>query len=335
MTFYSWPKIEGFHNVRKFAKSHPEILRNFSGVFYNSKIKLHGTNAAVQVHEDGTVVAQSRSQVITQQNDNMGFANWVKQNEDKWATSESRGWVVFGEWCGSGIQSGVAISNIDKKIFAVFAALRMDNDDFVVDPHMLSFLCKGLGDDVLVLPWHTTKAFFDFTESTEELQAKIDKINEDVLEIEKNDPWVKQMFGVDGVGEGLVFYPRFVTNVDDIEIFLMQDFANLSFKAKGEQHKNVKTSAPAQIDAAKAANAVVFADMVLTEARLMQGAHETRLSDTEVFSMKSLGKFLQWTMNDVQKETVDELDASNLTWKDVAKVVQTQARTWYVEKAKQ
>lgn len=335
MKFYTWPKIEGFHNVRKFANSHPEILCDAPGVFYKSKIKLHGTNAAVQVHKDGTVVAQSRSQVITETNDNMGFARWVKQHESKWAESESKGYVVFGEWCGTGIQGGVAVSTIGKKIFAVFAALSLDSDHLVIEPNLLKIFCKGLGDEVYVLPWSDTNVSLDFTKSTEELHARVSHINNAVLAIEKNDPWVKETFGVDGVGEGLVFYPRFLPLYDDPDFIWMKDFANLAFKAKGEEHKNIKTALPVQIDASFAASVDAFADMVLTEARLMQGAQETRLNETQMFSMKTLGKFLQWMMNDVQKETKAELDASNLTWKQVERSVQTHAREWFIEKSKE
>lgn len=94
-----------------------------------------------------------------------------------------------------------------------------------------------------------------------------------------------------------------------------------------------------------------FAELALTEARLEQGArailgehkHKDALSclwcttgalTTESFDMKNLGKFIQWISGDVQKETQDEMEASNLTWKQVEKAVTARAREWYKTKAK-
>lgn len=118
MTFVAWTEIESFHNVRKFMKAYPENLNNNSIVLYRSKVKLHGTNAAVQVHLDGTIVPQSRTAEISVTNDNAGFARWLSStNPQDWASA--KGLIIFGEWCGPGVQKGVAISQIPQKVFVV------------------------------------------------------------------------------------------------------------------------------------------------------------------------------------------------------------------------
>ena len=44
MTFFAWPEIESFHNIRKYAAAHPEILKGevTNGIAYRAKVKLHG-----------------------------------------------------------------------------------------------------------------------------------------------------------------------------------------------------------------------------------------------------------------------------------------------------
>ena len=64
--------------------------------------KLDGTNAQVVVGEDGSVRAGSRSRWITPEDDNYGFARWVRDHEDE--LRELGPGQHFGEWWGAGIQ---------------------------------------------------------------------------------------------------------------------------------------------------------------------------------------------------------------------------------------
>jgi hypothetical protein len=68
-------------------------------------------------------------------------------------------------------------------------------------------------------------------------------------------------------------------------------------------------------------------------ARLEQGAGKV-CTGALSYDLKNLGKFIQWIAADVQKETKDELEASNLTWKQVEKAITAKARDWYKEKCK-
>lgn len=84
--------------------------------------KIDGTNAQVLVSEDGTVLAGSRSRFITPENDNFGFAAWVRDHAD-----ELRGLGPgrhFGEWWGSGIQRGYGLK---EKRFSLFNVSRWEN----------------------------------------------------------------------------------------------------------------------------------------------------------------------------------------------------------------
>lgn len=332
MAVYSWTEIESFHNIRKYTKEHPEILNGNSTVVYAAKVKLHGTNAGIQCHNDGRVIAQSRTTELVDGNDNAGFAKWVQETEDHWRTHNDL--VIYGEWCGPGIQKGVAISEIPKRIFAVFAARRMtDNlDELIVEPEHLQRLVSTC-PDTYVLPWyHEVREHINWNNPAEVLQKQVNYINQQVIAVETNDPWVEATFGVKGTGEGLVFYPVSKEHLG------LANYNNLVFKAKGEKHKNIKTAAPAQVDASAAANIEQFVDMVLTDARLEQGATAVQTDPVVAqltFDLKLVGKFINWITTDVQKETQDELTASNLTWKQVMKPVGDKARAWYLAKAKQ
>lgn len=329
MSVIPWTEIVSFANIKKFVTAYPENLNGNSVVTYRGKVKLHGSNCAVQIHEDGTLVCQSRTSILTPEDDYAGFAKWVKQNEAAWKDNHENArasMIVYGEWVGPGVQKGVAVSEIPKKCFAVFAARPLDGNnlplgDFLyTEPHILEEIVAGI-PDTYVLPWYKDEVQVDWTAEMDETYAPIQLINRWVDMIEENDPWVEDTFKVKGTGEGLVFYP--VSN----EHLGVANFNNLVFKAKGEKHRVVKAKAAVQVSADVAANVDQFVAMVLTEARLEQGAAGS-------YEKKDLGKFLQWITADVQKETKNELEASGLTWEQVNKPLTTFARTWYLGKSK-
>lgn len=331
MSLIHWPDIVSFHNIRKYAHAHPGILNGQSKVQYRLKCKMHGTQAAIQCHADGRVICQSRTVELINGADNNGFAAWVKTNEDHWKIIDSNSLrsdlVIFGEWCGNSVQHGVALSQLPNKIFVVFGARSISvPETFISDPITLSMLVKGI-PDTYVLPWHT-EIEIDWTSSPEELSSKIEVINKWVSEIEANDPWVEKIFGIKGIGEGIVFYPSTTSHLG------WTAFSNLVFKAKGEKHKNIKYSSPAQIDPEVAASIEAFADMVLTVARLEQGTQATSSDGSLSFDTKNLGKFIGWISKDVLKETKDELEASKLEWKQVQRMVENKARTWFIGRIK-
>lgn len=319
----AWPSIEGFHNIRKYFKQCPVESAKFDfPVPYSAKVKLHGTNAAVQCHDDGTVVAQSRETLLVAGADNAGFAKWVESTKEYW--QRRAGSCFFGEWVGPGIQSGVAVNQLKRKVFAVFAMVDLETNQYTVSPTTLQLLCQDI-PDVCVLPWTDFHFTINWkTDSDSFLEKITDSINKKVEEIEACDPWVKEVFGIEGVGEGLVFYPQVERHNYDPEVY-----QNLMFKAKGEKHRVVKAKAAATVNPETAASADAFVDMVVTEARLLQGVEKA----AQGFDKKLTGAFVAWVLADVQKETESELQASGLTWKDVQKLITDKARKWYLAKS--
>jgi hypothetical protein len=339
MSHVAWTEIEGAHNVRKSVHKYPELLGGKSQVTYRAKVKLHGTNGGVKITPEGRVLAMSRSSIVTPTSDNAGFAKWVEANEAAFATLSrpSGDVIVYGEWAGPGIQKGVALNQLKSKIFAVFAIrlMRAGGDELVVDPTEIDDYFRFIGNDspdapdMHIIPWFNDGEEFtiDWAAESAILSAVLGTINDRVASVEACDPFVKSVFGIEGTGEGLVFYPVGTTHSG------YKKFGDLGFKAKGEKHKMVKKTKPAQADPAAAANALAFAEMVLTDARLEQGARAASGGELQ-FEPRLMGPFLAWCGADVKKECGDELEASGLDWKAVSKPVADTARKWYMERVK-
>ena len=318
-----WPSIELLSNLNRSL----QIAELAPQVTYRAKVKLDGTNAAVQVFLDGRIAAQSRTQVITTTSDNMGFANWVDQNQNFFCQlARPDHLTIFGEWCGKGIQSRTAVAQIDRKIFVVFALQIIGTKDKItrleIDPDRIAALLLP-HPDIYVLPFFGEPILLDFG-NREQMQSAAAKLNALVEAVETIDPWVKETFGVEGMGEGLVLYPLAETQTERL------GYSELLFKAKGEKHQVVKTKQPVQLDPELAKSIAEFASLFVTPNRLEQGLMQVcgGLAD-----MRQMGPFLKWIATDVQKESVTELEAAHLSWKEVGKAVNEAARKWFSDKA--
>ena len=99
MNFIKWPKIPRLENE----------------IFHISE-KIDGTNACIVITDEGDVGAQSRTRLITPEDDNYGFANWVYENHHQLFEDLGPG-HHFGEWWGQGIQRGY---DLKEKRFSLF-----------------------------------------------------------------------------------------------------------------------------------------------------------------------------------------------------------------------
>lgn len=106
--------------------------------------KIDGTNAAVVITEDGRIGAQSRSRLITPEDDNFGFARWVQENAKE--LMQLGAGHHFGEWWGSGIQRGYGLPKGEKR-FSLFNVDRW-SDALGARPkccHVVPELARGEG----------------------------------------------------------------------------------------------------------------------------------------------------------------------------------------------
>ena len=284
------------------------------------RVKLHGTNAGIVFtpREDrkGLVVtAQSRNNIITPENDNAGFAKWVKDHEHELIqavqvfvkaislpTQNLESVTLFGEWAGKGIQKGVAISELDRKFYVFSIKI---NDEWVVNPIAFntwdSFAKFCIGSfctiDHYVSPYTTTVDF----NRPEIAQQTLVRLTESV---EECCP-VANAQGVQGIGEGIVWI-----NVDDPK-------RPLRFKVKGEKHSTSKVKTLADVDVEKINSAIKFAEYAVTENRVKQAVQE--LTGGEPFDIKLMGDVIRWVASDIIKEENDVLTQNGLTMKDVGK----------------
>ncbi len=316
MEFRKWQKIGQFHNTRKSINERIDYQRingeevEVPRVTYRGKVKLDGTNAAIRI-AGGVVGAQSRTRMISVDDDNYGFARFVQEVQD-WALAVGSGSgagdvAIYGEWCGSGIQKRCSVSKCEK-MFVVFAVAL--DDRRISAPGALRDFLGDKPANVYVLDWQGDAIVVDYG-CEDSVDKAVNAMCAEVARVEACDPWVREHFGHEGIGEGLVYYPTLVERAAS-----MPDDMDLLFKAKGEKHENVKQLKPVLKDPEVVASIAAFVTKFVTEDRMQQGLAEIGCSTP---SMKDTGTFLKWIGNDVRSESADELEVAGLVWSDVAK----------------
>lgn len=327
MSFTKFPSIESFAHVwRSMARRfNPAPTR------YGAKIKLHGTNAGVRIDKDGYVTAQSRSRDLTLDSDNAGFAAWVDRTCEQWTFyppaihdmvfHDVEKVIYFGEWAGKGIQRKDAVTQLDGKFFFVFA-VQID-DRIITDPVLIEAMCPDI-DNLIVLPWHMDfESSVDWSDPTA-ANAWVDILNEEVERIGECDPFIKDIFGIEGVGEGLVLMPNTTGNSDGIE---RDEFATQTFKAKSEAHRVKKTEKAVSKRVEVPEGVPEFVEAFVTEARCQQGLVE---ACDGIAEKPRTADFLKWIGGDVKKESEAELADMGLEWPQVAKHVNKAAVNWFM-----
>ncbi|HSK01558.1 MAG TPA: RNA ligase family protein [Kofleriaceae bacterium] len=323
-THVAWSSIELLHNVVRTLGHLHELGRAFPVVEYRAKVKLHGSNCAVQVTDTG-VVAQSRTALLTPETDYKGFAAWVRRHEP-YFQALPRGVVVFGEWCGPGVEKGMAVSAAPSKLFVVFGVQTGGRIAYEPDEVRALVPAAGAPGELHVLPWEGAAIRIDYG-SRPALEAAAAALDAWVAEVEREDPWVRRALGISGLGEGLVLYPVAVDGAPPPAD--PEGLAQLMFKAKGAKHRTAGTRTAAAVDPAVVASVDELVALMVTEARLAQGLAAVGAEDG-ARDPRLTGKFLEWIVADVRKESVAELEASGLVFAQVEKAVRVRARTWYL-----
>jgi len=325
MSHIKFPSIESYAHVYR-SQQRFDVP---SSVKYGAKIKLHGTNAAVRISAKGDVVAQGRNRDIFVGEDQFGFAGFVDKNDSDWRVAATKfltalslqrdDVVVHGEWAGPGIQKKDAVSTLAKKYFFIFAV--QVGDAMYTDPDVIEAAVPDL-DNLLVLPWFievpnmmnfADASLCDYFASWANRQANI---------IGERDPFIEEIFGVEGPGEGLVFVPM-AQGID------RNVYSALTFKAKCEGH-GAKAGPAVVRDLVIPKGVEDFVKTFVTEARCEQAVSE---GCGGIATLEKTGDFLKWIGQDVAKESGEELSEMDLEWKQVQKYVITAAKLWFRAKA--
>ena len=309
--FHKFPSIEGFANV--FRNMNRRLTP--PTVDYIVKVKLHGTNAAIRVTSDGTVVAQSRSRDISLSDDNAGFARWLHENSNLFTEAVT----IFGEWAGPGIQRGDAVTSIPEKTFFPFAV--MNDGVMFTDPAVIRAAVPE-HPQICVIPLHAEITVPFGNHAACERFAKI--ISFEVEGIGELDPLIQEIYGIEGPGEGLVFAPLYPTPRDD--------YSDLVFKVKCETHRVRKAKSAVTVTVMTPEDVVAFVEQFVTSQRCEQMLSEHL---DGVAEKKRTPDFMKALGGDVKKESVADLEEMKLEWKQVAGAVNKAAARWFINRCDQ
>lgn len=313
-----------------------DLTREKPTVKFTGTVKLHGTNAGVAYSKEDGIWAQSRTSIITPQKDNAGFAFFVESNKEQFQalfniicdvnkicegfTLDDKIIVIYGEWCGKGIQSGVSINNLEK-MFVIFG---VKIAPLVPDENEVSYWIDHSG---LSVPSHRIFNITDFKQYEIDIDfnrpdlAK-DEIVKLVDAVEKECPVGKEL-GVEKTedtrttGEGIVFTGKYK---DDV----------YRFKAKGQKHSASKVKTIVSIAPEKLASIDEFIKYTVTENRLNQAVEQVFTSNSSIPDIKQLGQFIKWMHTDIMEEEMETLKESNLEPKDVNKYISNKTREWFM-----
>ena len=345
----SFPSIEQFRNVVKHVRDRAKFHQvPVPTITFVGTVKLHGTNAAicnyVDPKSDVEIWAQSRSNVITPESDNAGFAKFVVENnsvlidlcdsvrdyiEGEPFMKKENIIAIYGEWCGSGIQKGVAISQLPK-MFVIFAIAIIDASEIDQNGNVkYNWLSRDQIEaitDIVEFP-SNIKSIYDFDtweididfNSPESVQNQLGRFTE---EVERRCP-VGAALGSEGTGEGIVWK---AANCETTGF----RYDDLIFKVKGEKHSVTRVKTLASVDIEKVNSIKEFVDSVLTDARVEQAVAVMREQGMEPV-VENTGAFLKWIGGDVIKEDSDTMEANGLDRKEVMPVLNREARQKYMK----
>jgi RNA ligase len=294
----------------------------FPTLQYKGTVKLHGTCSSVVVTPKKKIKIQSRNRIIDIHNDNNGFARFVTEEigENVFISmAEGIGLkndpiTFFGEWCGSGIQKGVGICQLEK-MFVIFS-IRIGKNEKTTWNNNTLIIKEMLPKRIFVIDqFPTYKVDIDF--NTPKLIQN--KLVENTNNVEKECP-VAKYFGVSGFGEGIVYKC-------ETPGYKSSDYW---FKVKGAKHQTSKVKKLAKVDTEKLATVNDFVKYVITENRLNQGIeyfNEMKIATT----IENIGKFISWVFCDVMKEENDTMASSGLVKKDVSKSIAIVCKKWYFD----
>jgi hypothetical protein len=337
----SFPSIEQFRNVVASVNRRHDFVgldENGEAIYdtnrekptltFKGTVKLHGTNAGVCFNNESGLWAQSRSNVITSQSDNAGFAFFVETNSDifidivnKIASRsnidlDNNTISVYGEWAGGNIQKGVGITNLPKSffIFGVKVTPHVGDNESKESAYWIDYSDLRNTDARIynIDDFETYSIDIDFN-TPETVQNKLSELT---LAVEEECP-VAKAFGFSGIGEGIVWS------------YTDEKGATLRFKVKGEKHSSSKVKTLASVDVEKVASIREFVDYAVTESRFNQ-AIENVFPNNEPVDIKKIGEVMKWINGDIIKEESDTLKENNLEPKDVNKYVSAKVREMFM-----
>jgi len=289
--------------------------------------KLHGCNASIGYNSNDGLWVQSRNNIITVNKDNAGFAFYVESHKEFFLNLllnkadefnvdlRYNSIVLYGEWCGKGIQKGVAINQLPK-MFVVFG---LKVKPFNVDEASYWVDCKRIKEPSIqvynIYDYKTWEIEIDFNEPGKALEEMMNYVQD----VENECP-VGKAFGVSGIGEGIVW----VVNEDGYK---------LTWKTKGEKHSKAShAKKPKKVDDAKQNLINEVAIKCLPAWRLEQMYNETfDILNGGKADKKGTGKFIKAVVQDVHKEELLTISDAGLEPKEVNGALSKISKDWFFD----
>ena len=338
-------KISKFTDIGQLRNVIGDINHYFSEVTqrpiieFTGTVKLHGCNGGVRLP---LCLAQSRERFLTIEEDNYGFALFVSHINttfkliydkivDDFQLPENVEIMVYGEWAGNGIQSGVGISQFPKAfyIFGVKVLNDVSDETDVSRDHDGYWLVNWNIDE-----FHGVDGIYDirkFGQYKMTIDFNQPELTQNdlialTLEVERKCPVTVSRLGENNLegkvllGEGIVW--------EHINIVGRKT----TFKVKGKEHSPSKIKTLAPIDVEKVNGINEFIEYAVTENRLAQGYEILFTRNNINPSMTDIGSFIKWVHNDVIKEESDTLDKNNLTVRDISSSLSKKAKVWFLSR---
>lgn len=339
MKMYKYPSIDQFRNlVKSITLSNAYEGKDAEGnpiynpsaippkITISGTVKLHGTNASIVLDSENNYYAQSRERVLSIEEDNAGFcmfANNVKTFvepvlKDILSNYESAlSVVIYGEWCGKGIQKSVGVSELDKML--VLFGIKITYPDELeghrsewIDNDLLS---KFVNNDLRIFNIYDFKTYsleVDLS-NAQMIQNKLIELTE---QVEKECPVAKH-FGIEnGLGEGIVWTANFKGNT-------------YRMKTKGTKHSVTKVKKLSAVDVEKLESVDKFIEYAVTDNRLNQGISYFKENNIDL-EIKNIGQFITWVNKDVIKEESDTLAENNITAKEFGSRASNKSRNFFI-----
>ena len=312
----SYPKIAYFFSMAKLVRINTRYMgENDDGepvydnsvelptITFTGSIKTHGTNASVCYNHNNGMWYQNRKNIITIGRDNAGFAFFadsrkevLKNHIQLLATSNQidlneNTIVIYGEFIGKGIQRGVAVSELDKRLI-VFGVKVAPHDEERESFWVSCEPVKSHKDDI-----YNKHDFGEYKININFNEPKLsqNKIINMTKEVERECP-VGKFFNVSGVGEGIVFTASYKGN-------------NYRFKSKGDKHSKSKVKKLKVVDEILERRIIETVNAITHAWRIDQAVDEVCGDE---FDIKMMGDIIRWVLNNTYEEEREIIIESNL-----------------------
>jgi hypothetical protein len=263
-----------------------------------------------------------RNRILDEEQDNCGFCAFINSRKEsinkiiakirEITKCEPNDIIMIaGEICGSNIQKNVAIAELPK----MFVIFDIKINDKWVDFSLFSDIKDEDNNIYNILRAPTYELMVD----TQDLQKTFKELNELTVQVNNQCPFAKT-FGIDGIGEGLVFKCK------DIRT------SRLWFKVKGDDHcgksckpkvlKNTKMDSPLSKELYD------FIEMTVTDARLNQGIEYLNEMQLDIIP-KNTSAFIKWIADDIFDEEIDKINELDIIESVIKREICKEASLWY------